>query len=66
MKRCTKCGIEKPPEELGKDASRPGGLFPHCRACKVIATTKWRLENPEKAREIKRRLRAAAKARRAA
>lgn len=32
-KMCTKCGVEKPVTEFGKDASRKGGYYIYCREC---------------------------------
>jgi hypothetical protein len=33
MKKCTKCGIEKPLSEFNKNKSRKDGLGSHCKAC---------------------------------
>ena len=37
MKRCSKCKVEKPRSEFGKDKRRPDGLYPQCRECKSAA-----------------------------
>lgn len=37
MKRCSKCKVEKPRSEFGKDKRRPDGLYPQCRECKSTA-----------------------------
>lgn len=34
MKRCTKCGIEKPKAEFSLDKRRKDGLQSHCRECR--------------------------------
>jgi hypothetical protein len=68
MKRCTKCGQEKPPTELRRDRSRKDGRYPQCRACeKEWRTAKaerlkayhraWSRTNPEKKRAHDRRYR---------
>jgi hypothetical protein len=33
LKRCTKCGEEKPPAEFSRDRSRKDGRYPQCKAC---------------------------------
>lgn len=33
MKRCTKCGIEKPIDEFHKDKNRKDGHYPQCKPC---------------------------------
>lgn len=35
MKKCTKCGQEKPLSFFGKDSSRADNLFPQCKKCRV-------------------------------
>lgn len=37
MKCCSKCKVEKPRSEFGKDKRRPDGLYPQCRECKSTA-----------------------------
>lgn len=37
MKCCSKCKVEKPRSEFGKDKCRPDGLYPQCRECKSNA-----------------------------
>lgn len=34
MKCCSKCKLDKPRSEFGKDRRRPDGLYPQCRECK--------------------------------
>ena len=47
MKVCTKCGSEKPFEEFHKQASRPDGLQPACKACMNIAYNTSRKKKQE-------------------
>jgi hypothetical protein len=44
MKRCTKCGAEKPPVAFRRDRSRKDGRYPQCRACEK----EWREANAER------------------
>lgn len=50
-KMCTKCGIEKPLAEFGKDRSARDGLHQQCLMCKRLARKRWRELHPEEARE---------------
>ena len=43
LKRCTKCGEEKPPAEFSCDRSRKDGRAPWCKAC----VRRWQQENAE-------------------
>jgi len=44
MKKCSKCGIEKPLTEFYKDNRNKDGHRGHCKSC----VKKYRAENPEK------------------
>lgn len=33
MKKCTKCGLEKPSSYFSKDKSRKDGFYPQCKSC---------------------------------
>jgi NAD-dependent SIR2 family protein deacetylase len=55
MKRCTKCGEEKPPTDFRRDRSRNDGRYPQCKACERL----WRQENAEHMAEYNRRWREA-------
>ena len=46
MKRCSKCGGEKPLDEFCRDATRADGHATQCKACKNAYQTKYR-ETPE-------------------
>jgi hypothetical protein len=43
LKRCTKCGEEKPPAAFSRDRSRNDGRAPWCKAC----VRRWQQENAE-------------------
>jgi len=45
MKRCSKCGITKPPEDFCRNRSRADGLADYCRPCHnaAVRETKLRL-----------------------
>jgi hypothetical protein len=42
MKRCTKCGVDKPADTIHfyRQASRPCGLRPSCKECEARSTSK--------------------------
>lgn len=48
MKKCWKCGCEKPLEAFGRDARRHDGKNPKCKACVNLASAEYRQANPEK------------------
>jgi hypothetical protein len=43
MKRCTRCGEEKPPTEFSRDRSRKDGRAPWCKTC----IRRWQQANAE-------------------
>ena len=47
MKKCTKCGIEKPLTEFHKNKNRKDGLKFHCKQC----CRKYQNENKQQQRE---------------
>jgi hypothetical protein len=51
LKRCTKCGEEKPPAEFSRDRSRKDGRAPHCKAC----VRRWQQANAEHMADYHRR-----------
>jgi hypothetical protein len=55
LKRCTKCGEEKPRAEFSRDRSRKDGRSPQCKAC----VRRWHQENAEHLAEYNRRWRRA-------
>lgn len=50
MKKCSKCGIEKPLSYFYKDAIRKDGLRGPCKTCDIEKSRKYREEFPEKAK----------------
>jgi hypothetical protein len=44
LKRCTKCGEEKPRAEFSRDRSRKDGRYPQCKAC----VREWHQQNAER------------------
>jgi hypothetical protein len=51
MKKCTKCGVEKPLSEFYKDKSRPSGQRNSCKSCDKLKSHLWRKQDPNKTRE---------------
>jgi len=51
LKRCTKCGEEKPLAAFSRDRSREDGRFSQCKAC----VRRWQQENAEHLAEYHRR-----------
>jgi hypothetical protein len=51
LKRCTKCGEEKPRAEFSRARSRKDGRAAHCKAC----VRRWQQENAEHLAEYHRR-----------
>lgn len=50
MKTCTKCLVEKQPEQFGRDKAAKDGLASRCKNCKRSASEEYRRANPEKVR----------------
>jgi hypothetical protein len=61
VKRCTKCGIEKPLDEFHKAAKSPDGRQYWCKPCAVAAARERALRNPEAKREADRKYSASEK-----
>ena len=57
MKKCTKCGVEKPLSEFSKKHSTKDGLQIHCKICCATNYENWLVKNPEQKK--KRVIRAA-------
>jgi hypothetical protein len=66
LKRCSKCGEEKPRAQFSRDRSRPDGRYPQCKACvrdwqqanaEHLADyhRRWQQANPERKRAQNRR-----------
>ena len=56
-KQCTKCKIEKPLSEFYKNKKMNLGVRSWCKDCHKESNKKWRLNNPEKVKEIKKNYR---------
>lgn len=54
MKRCNRCGEEKPESGFYTNGKK-GHLRPECKACNRSARKQWQRENPQVAREYKLR-----------
>jgi hypothetical protein len=54
MKKCTKCGVEKPLSEFTKKKSNKDGLDLWCKTCKSICSQKY-LARPENAIENRKK-----------
>ena len=57
LKRCTKCGQEKPVDQFYKRALSPDGLTYECRPCKKVMDQEYYLRNAEACRERTRETR---------
>lgn len=57
LKKCTKCGKEKPPtvDYFYKDKRLKSGLTSWCKDCISLDIKKNKLENPDKIKEINRK-----------
>lgn len=55
LKRCTKCGLDKPRTEFGRASKAPDGLFWRCKPCSLENDRRWREANPEQVRARNRR-----------
>jgi hypothetical protein len=55
LKRCTKCGEEKPRAEFSRDRSRKDGRYPQCKRCVM----RWHQQNAERLAEYNRQWREA-------
>lgn len=54
MKRCSKCGEEKPLDGFYRNKAMRDGYSNYCRPCQQAANGSWRGRNAEKHREINR------------
>jgi hypothetical protein len=51
MKKCTKCGVEKPLSEFHKNKNTNDGLQYICKICSLINGKKWDAKNKHKRRD---------------
>lgn len=54
-KTCSKCGQVKPIDAFGNHKSSKDGLRSQCRVCNSLAAKNYRLNNPDKVRQAKKR-----------
>lgn len=54
MKTCTKCNQPKPLTSFHKDRSRASGLFPQCKSCVKVNSTKYYVTNKEQCNQKRR------------
>lgn len=59
LKRCSKCGVEKPLSEFTKHKLSPGGMRGYCKACAAIGRRAYYVRNAEQQREATRQYRQA-------
>ena len=52
MKKCTKCGVEKPLSEFSKKHSTKDGLQIHCKTCCAFNYKNWLTKNPKQKQKI--------------
>jgi hypothetical protein len=57
MKKCSRCGTEKPTSEYHKDRRNPDGLYGWCKECAKAKAREYRTANPDKVRESQKRSR---------
>ena len=48
--QCSKCGLEKLPTEMRKNAHKKSGFSSHCVQCSRAASTRWNREHPNRFR----------------
>jgi hypothetical protein len=53
MKKCTKCGVQKPLSEFNNDKRRKDGKYGKCRVCHIFVSREWQNKNPEKVKNAK-------------
>lgn len=51
LKKCTKCGHEKPAEGFYKNVSAKDGLNSQCKQCLNVAIKKWQSQNRQRINE---------------
>ena len=55
MRICRRCGVEKPLSRFSKAKNCLYGRTHICLDCKNLEAKEWRLKNPEKAKEVKKK-----------
>lgn len=54
VKRCSKCGQNKPLDQFFNSRSTPSGKTYHCKACMSVKTRAWREAHKEQTKETSR------------
>lgn len=57
MKKCSRCGQEKPTSDYHKDSSSKSGLYAYCKECARAKTRAWKAANPKRDKESQKRSR---------
>lgn len=57
LKRCTKCGEEKPRDQFNSDRTKKDGLYSSCKTCASAQAKQFRIDNPEHVLERSKRYR---------
>ena len=57
MKKCSKCGVEKPLDVFHRDSRRSDGRHRHCKECVLVRVAKYRADNPDKVKASQKRSR---------
>ena len=52
--KCSRCGIDKPPEKMTRNRSRKSGFSGYCKSCSAERAKEWQRNNPQKVLEIQR------------
>lgn len=47
MKRCSKCGLEKPLDQFNRDKRLKSGRRSRCKTCESAQFARWSAENPD-------------------
>lgn len=55
MKRCARCGEEKPLDDFWRETARLDGRRSYCKSCSREYVRDYKRENPEKARDYNAR-----------
>jgi hypothetical protein len=53
MKKCSKCGIEKPLSEFNSDKRKKDGKYTSCKTCHSLSAKTWQKKNPEKVKNAR-------------
>ena len=52
MKKCTKCGVQKPLSEFNKQRSKKSGLRSQCNSCRSSYAAEWYKKNKNHAKKV--------------